>query len=104
MDEITCRYCGTIGEYTRRRKDYVTRDGYQRYHIQIVCTACDRVIKNEPQTDKPRTFFPYGKYKGLHTYQVDDVSYLRWFHSVSKDQRLKKGIEIRLKELNSGLL
>jgi len=104
MDEIICRYCGSINEFKKRRKDFVTKNGNKGYHIQIVCTACDRVIKNEVQKDNPRTFFPYGKYKGLHTYQIDDVSYLRWFHSVSKDERLKLGIQIRLKELNSGLL
>ena len=103
MEEITCPHCGTIGETYSHKKDYLV-GGEKRYHIQIKCYNCDRVIKNAVQKDKPKTFLAYGKYKGCHTHQVDDVSYLRWFHSICRDERLKLGIEIRLKELNAGLL
>ena len=99
---IKCRHCNVSDCYHTDRQ-YYTVDGVWNYHIRAFCGACGGFIQYLKKPE-PRTFIPVGKYKGKHTFQIDDVEYLRWFYSITKDTRLREGIEIRLKELNAGLL
>lgn len=100
MEDVVCDKCGLVNDYNTNEKEF--KDG--TIHREAVCNGCDTHIKFLPQLDKPKTYIPFGKYKGKHTYQIDDVDYMRWLHSILDDERLKLGIEVRLRELNAGLL
>jgi len=99
---IKCKRCNVSDCYTTD-KQYFTVNGEWRHHIRAHCSLCGKFIQYIKKSN-PRTFIPIGKYKGLHTYQVDDVEYLRFLHSITEDSRLRDGILNRLKELNAGLL
>jgi hypothetical protein len=94
MKDIVCK-CGSINDY--RTRDKIFRNGTK--HIEAVCNVCDSHITFIKQLDKPRTFISFGKYKGLHTYQIDDTNYLKWLLTIVKDERLINGVKIRLNEL-----
>jgi uncharacterized protein (DUF3820 family) len=51
---------------------------------------------------KPRPVtFPFGKYKGWKVTSVKDLSYLGWFYKLDNiEGRLKRAIELRIKQLN----
>jgi uncharacterized protein (DUF3820 family) len=100
--ELVCNACGSIDDYHTTEKHYKIKTGETRTHYQAICNGCGGYIKNLPQLHKPQTFIPFGKYKGQHTYQINDEPYLKWLHGVTDAPRLKIGIEIRLKELNGG--
>lgn len=100
MEDIVCQHCGTVNDYSKVERTF--KDGSE--HLQAICNSCEKHIKFLPQLDKPRTYIPFGKYKGKHTYQIDDTDYMQWFYSICDDQRLKLGIQQRLKELNAGIL
>lgn len=100
MKDIRCNNCGSVNNY--RTIDRTFSNGTE--HREAICKDCGMHIKFLPQLDKPKTFIPFGKYKGKHTYQIDDVDYMQWFHSICDDQRLQLGVEMRLRELNAGVL
>jgi hypothetical protein len=102
MEKLYCPQCGH-DEYKTFERTYTTKSGEVRSHYQAICSKCDSYIKNLPQLHKPKTLIYFGKYKSLHTYQVNDVQYLKWMLTTDKvqsDQRLKIAVEIRLKEIN----
>ena len=97
MEDIVCQHCGVVNDYDTNFRTF--RNGTR--HKEAICNSCGKHIKFVKQ-DKPRTYIPFGKYKGSHTYQVNDDKYLKWLVTVVDDKRLKIGIENRIKELNAG--
>lgn len=97
MEDIVCKSCGSVNNYSTSFR--IFKDGTK--HKEATCNDCGKHIRFVPQ-NKERTFIPFGKYKGKHTYEVDDFDYLKWIYGVVDDKRLKLGITKRLRELNGG--
>jgi len=98
MEDIVCESCGSVNDYEVRYRTF--RNGTK--HKEAYCTHCDKHITFLKQTNKPRTYIPFGKFKGQHTYQVDDLEYLKWFFTIVDDERLKLGVKNRISELTYG--
>lgn len=97
MSKLYCKNCHFENEYTTKKQTF--KNG--SVHIRAECKRCNSFIKYLPQSDF-KTYIPFGKYKGNHTYQVSDVEYLQWLWEVVKDKRLADGIDKRIKELTGG--
>lgn len=97
MSKLTCKNCNKETDYIT--SEQVFTNGSK--HIRATCKECNRFIRYLPQ-DGIKTYIPFGKFKGMHTYQVTDADYLKWFSTIVKDNRLINGINQRIKELNAG--
>lgn len=97
MKDVKCANCGTVNEYSKKEQTF--SDGTT--HIKATCNICGNFIKWLPQSEI-KTYIPFGKYRGKHTYEVSDVDYLNWLWEVVTDKRLANGIDKRLQELNGG--
>lgn len=97
MSKLYCKNCHNEKEYTTRKQTFSNGS----VHIRATCKECGTFIKYMPQSEF-KTYIPFGKYKGMHTYQVSDVEYLQWLWEVVKDRRLADGIDKRIKELTAG--
>lgn len=97
MKSVECASCHSVNNYST--EEQVFSDGST--HIRATCNKCGSFIKYMPQS-KYKTYIPFGKYKGKHTYEVTDVDYLMWLWEIVTDKRLADGIDKRLRELNGG--
>lgn len=68
MEDIVCKSCGTINEYTVERK---------ANNDVATCKACGHFIKNIPY-QKPMFYF--GKYAGkpIEEFSGKEIEYLYW--------------------------
>lgn len=65
MEQLVCRKCGSVDDYTTEQKSN---------NLVATCT-CGAFIKNIP-TEKPKFYF--GKYKDTFIHECDDLQYLIW--------------------------
>jgi len=98
MKDVVCPKCDSVNDYWTRTNTF--SDGTD--HIEAMCENCGSHIKFLPHLDKPKTYLWFGKYEGKHTYEIDDLNYLKWLRTVVDDERLKLGIENRIQELQGG--
>jgi predicted nucleic acid-binding Zn-ribbon protein len=94
MEKVICSNCGSVDNYHKTKQEF--EDG--SIHIRATCKDCGKYIKYVPK-DAPSTYIPFGKYKGRHTYEVDDLDYLRWFITICDKDRLRRGVCNRIDEL-----
>lgn len=66
MEQIICNKCGAVNKYYTEVK---ANNNVAR------CTECDSFIKNIPYNEP--TFY-FGKYKGKKVSEVEDMQYLKW--------------------------
>ena len=97
MSKLFCKNCQVDTQYTTSKQTF--KNG--SVHVRAECNKCNSFIKYLPQSEE-KTYIPFGKYKGMHTYQVTDTEYLYWLYSIVKDERLAKGIDKRIQELTAG--
>lgn len=97
MKNVECAKCGSVNNYSKSEQTFA--DGST--HIKATCNDCGKFIKWLPQSEI-KTYIPFGKYRGKHTYQVSDIEYLQWLWEIVDDKRLANGIDKRIKELTAG--
>lgn len=97
MENVECAKCGSVNNYSTLEQTFT--DGST--HIKATCKDCGKFIKWLPQSET-KTYIPFGKYRGKHTYQVTDTEYLQWLWKVVGDKRLANGIDKRIRELTGG--
>lgn len=97
MDNVECARCNSVNDFSTEKQAF--QNGTT--HIKATCNKCGKFIKWLPQSEE-KTYLPFGKYRGQHTYQVTDIDYLKWLLNIITDDRLKSGVQKRIKELTSG--
>ena len=97
MENVECAKCGSVNNFSE--SEQIFADGST--HIKATCNDCGKFIKWLPQSEI-KTYLPFGKYRGQHTYQISDVDYLKWLVTILTDDRLKSGVSKRIKELTAG--
>lgn len=91
MEDIICKQCGSVNDYTVERKA----------NNDVATCQCGAFIKNIPY-QAPALYFGKHKGKAIKDYQTpDEVNYLHWVRNnpdiwAKLNQRTKEAINLRL--------
>jgi len=92
MEDVTCRRCGSINNYSTSTSGK---------HLRADCKKCGEYIKFLPH-EAPKFYF--GKYKGSTIREVDDLEYLKWAVKANTLKgRSKEAATIRIEQLENEL-